>query len=228
MTKLRATARLQLHKDFRFGDAVPLLDYYAKLGVSHVYVSPILKARPGSIHGYDVIDHTEINPELGGEPAFRRFVGALRALNLGLIVDIVPNHMCVSDSGNRWWADILEWGPESPYADFFDIDWHPADAALRNKVHMPFLGKPYGTALADGDLSLRFEAESGTFRIAYFDHSFPVSPRSESLLLGAASSPKLTAIADGLASAMTSSEPRVRVAELRAALAETARAGSRA
>ncbi|HUD52487.1 alpha-amylase family glycosyl hydrolase, partial [Parvibaculum sp.] len=184
MTAPRATARLQFHKGFRFADAVPVLGYYARLGVSHIYASPILKAKPGSMHGYDIVDHAEINPELGGEPAFRRFVAALRAANLGLIIDIVPNHMCVSDNANRWWNDVLEWGPDSAHAGFFDIDWHSKDASLRNKVHLPFLGKPYGEALKNGELSLHVAPDTGRLSVAYYDRLFPLNPRSHEGLTG--------------------------------------------
>ncbi len=184
MTTPRATARLQFHKGFRFADAVPVLGYYAQLGVSHIYASPILKSKPGSMHGYDIVDHAEINPELGGEPAFRRFVAALRALDLGLIVDIVPNHMCVSDNANRWWNDVLEWGPDSAYAGFFDIEWHSKDASLRNKVHLPFLGKPYGEVLKAGELSLHVAPDTGRLSVAYYDRLFPLNPRSHEDLAG--------------------------------------------
>ena len=147
---LRATARLQFHAGFTLDDAVPLVPYLAQLGISHLYASPILKARPGSTHGYDIVDHGQINPELGGEPALRRLVAALKAAGLGLIIDIVPNHMGVGGADNAWWLDVLEWGRQSLYASFFDIDWEPPDRALPNRMLAPFLGAPYGEVLAIG------------------------------------------------------------------------------
>ena len=154
MTALRATARLQFHKDFTLGDALGLVPYFRRLGISHLYASPLLKARPGSTHGYDIVDHNQINPELGGEPALRRLVAALRDAEMGLILDIVPNHMGVGGADNTWWLDVLEWGRASPYAEFFDIDWEPPDPALQGRILAPFLGNPYGEALANGDLHL--------------------------------------------------------------------------
>ena len=126
-----------------------------RLGISHLYASPLLKARPGSTHGYDIVDHDQINPELGGEPALRRLVAALRRAGMGLILDIVPNHMGVGGADNAWWLDVLEWGRASPYAEFFDIDWEPPDPALHGRMLAPFLGDPYGEALANGDLAPR-------------------------------------------------------------------------
>src|SRR3954465_2747677 len=119
----RATMRLQFHKGFTFADAERLVPYMAQLGVSHVYASPITTARAGSMHGYDVIDPTRVNPELGGEEALRKLVAALRDADLGLIVYIVPNHMAAV-AVNLWWFDVLRHGPESRYAPYFDIDWN--------------------------------------------------------------------------------------------------------
>lgn len=181
----RATARLQFHAGFTLDDAVPLVPYLARLGISHLYASPILKARPGSTHGYDIVDHGAINPELGGEDALRRLVAALKAEGLGLILDIVPNHMGVGGADNAWWLDVLEWGRHSPYATFFDIDWEPPDPALRHKLLAPFLGAPYGDALASGDLRLHFDAKLGKFHAQYFEHRFPIAaPHHAALLQG--------------------------------------------
>ncbi|MFH5925845.1 malto-oligosyltrehalose synthase [Roseomonas xinghualingensis] len=191
----RATARLQFHKDFPLDAAVPLVPYFRALGISHVYASPILKARPGSTHGYDIVDPEKINPELGGEEALRRLVAALRAHDMGLILDIVPNHMGVGGSDNGWWLDVLEWGPQSPFAHFFDIDWNPPDPALQGRMLAPFLGAPYGTVLESGDLALHFEPESGKIHAQYFEHRFPITPRSYALLLSATDEPKLIGIA---------------------------------
>ncbi|MDF3034988.1 MAG: treY [Paucimonas sp.] len=175
MTTLRATARLQLHKDFTFEDAERVLPYYASLGISHIYASPILTARKGSTHGYDIVDPTRINPELGGEIGFRRFVEAVRKAGMGLIQDIVPNHMGIGPE-NPWWQHVLEWGQKSPYAGWFDIDWKPADDMLHGKVMAPFLGKPYGDALTAGEIKLEFDQSRGKFFISYFSHRFPLSP----------------------------------------------------
>jgi (1->4)-alpha-D-glucan 1-alpha-D-glucosylmutase len=169
----RATMRLQLHKDFTFADAAALVPYLVDLGISHVYSSPILTARAGSIHGYDVIDPTTVNPELGGESAFRDFVAVLREAGLGLIVDIVPNHMAVGGSDNLWWTDVLRHGRSSRYANFFDIDWESDDPALHGKVLAPFLGRPYGEALNDIQ---RAQTPSGEPIIRYFDNEFPIDP----------------------------------------------------
>jgi (1->4)-alpha-D-glucan 1-alpha-D-glucosylmutase len=137
----RATLRLQLHKGFTFADAEALVPYFAALGISHLYASPITRARPGSMHGYDVTDPTQVNPELGGEAGLRRLVDALRRAKLGLIVDIVPNHMAATLE-NAWWADVLRRGHESRYARWFDIDWESEDPALDGKVFLPWLAKP--------------------------------------------------------------------------------------
>lgn len=167
--------RLQLHKDFTFSDAAELVPYLVELGISHVYSSPILTARAGSIHGYDVVDPTRVNAELGGEQGLRAFVAVLRAARLGLIVDIVPNHMAVGASDNPWWTDLLRHGRSSKYGQFFDVDWDCEDPALRGKVLAPFLGKPYGAALADGEIRVA-ESRSGDPVIRYFDTEFPIDP----------------------------------------------------
>jgi len=167
--------RLQLHKDFTFADAARLAPYLRDLGISHLYASPILTARAGSIHGYDVVDPTQVNPELGGEAGLRMLVAALRAEQLGLIVDIVPNHMAVGGGDNAWWQDVLQLGPASRYARYFDIDWWPDDVELQGKVLAPFLGRPYGEALAAGEIRLE-RSETGEPVIRYFDNSYRVRP----------------------------------------------------
>ncbi len=181
---VRATARLQFHRDFPIPRGTELVPYLSSLGISHVYASPLLKSRPGSTHGYDIVDHNEINPELGGEPALLDFVQVLRAHGMGLILDIVPNHMGVGGTDNHWWLDVLEWGKSSPYAEFFDIDWAPPDPTLHNKLLAPFLGASFGEALANGDLLLRFDPEDGRFFVCVHDaHRFPVAPRDYEALL---------------------------------------------
>lgn len=161
----RATYRLQLNKDFTFADAAGLAPYLARLGVSHVYLSPILKARQGSTHGYDTVDHTVLNPELGTLDEFRNMAAAFRAEGLGIVLDIVPNHMGVGGHENALWLDVLEWGPASRYADWFDIDWQPSAPLLQGKLLVPFLGASYAQALASGELDLRWDGDKGEFAI---------------------------------------------------------------
>src|SRR5476651_331812 len=180
---LLATQRLQFHKGFTLDDAVPLVPYFAELGISHVYASPILTARDGSMHGYDVVDPTRVNPQLGGEPALRRLVQALRAEQMGLILDIVSNHMAVGGADNPWWLDLLEWGRLSPYSEFFDIQWHSPDPLLEGQLLMPFLGSDYGVALQEGSIPLCFDAEHGGFHIEHYQHRFPICPRDYAQIL---------------------------------------------
>ena len=169
---IRATMRLQFHKGFTFAEAEALVPYLARLGVSHVYASPITTARPGSMHGYDVIDPTRVNPELGGEEGLRRLVAALRAAGLGLIVDIVPNHMAIGHA-NAWWFDVLKHGQASRYAPYFDIDWSAEDEALRGKVLLPVLGRPLRDVLAAGEITLARESDGLVAR--YFEQRFPIA-----------------------------------------------------
>jgi (1->4)-alpha-D-glucan 1-alpha-D-glucosylmutase len=182
----RCTYRLQLHADFRLPDATALIPYLAALGVSHVYCSPYLRARAGSRHGYDVTDHNTLNPEIGTAEDLQRFVAALCAHGMGQIIDVVPNHVGIMGRSNNWWMDVLESGPASIYAGFFDIDWQPANAALVGKVLVPVLSEPYGTALERGELQLRFEPERGAFAVFYHRHRFPLDPREYPPLLRAA------------------------------------------
>lgn len=170
----RATARLQLHAGYTLDDACAQVPYYAALGVSHLYLSPISQARAGSTHGYDVIDHGRVSTELGGEPALRRLAAAARARGLGLIADIVPNHMA-ADVSNAWWADVLRQGEGSPHARTFDIDWRVPDTALRGKVLLPVLPDPYGVCLAAGGISLVHDAQADGYAIAVGDQRYPVA-----------------------------------------------------
>ncbi|WP_297295165.1 malto-oligosyltrehalose synthase [uncultured Methylovirgula sp.] len=170
MTIPRATMRLQFHQDFTFSDAIAILPYLDALNISHVYASPILKARAGSAHGYDVVDPTQINPELGGEQGFCDLVHALRARSLGIIVDIVPNHMAVGGDDNAWWLDLLQNGRESRYAKYFDIDWNVMDG----KILAPFLGGPYSETIRRGDVALTLDAARGGFEVEYYQHRFPI------------------------------------------------------
>jgi (1->4)-alpha-D-glucan 1-alpha-D-glucosylmutase len=177
----RATYRLQLHKDFTFDDAAKIVPYLARLGASHVYASPIHRARPGSTHGYDIVDHGEINPELGGEEGFYRLSDALREHGLGLVLDIVPNHMGVGGADNPWWLSVLEWGELSPHANAFDIDWDRLGA--NHKLVVPFLAERYGDALDKGQLKLSFDAAAGSFSVWHYEHRFPICPLSYPIIL---------------------------------------------
>ncbi|HEY4319502.1 MAG TPA: malto-oligosyltrehalose synthase [Herbaspirillum sp.] len=170
----RATARLQLHQGFTLDQAAELVDYYADLGISHIYASPIFCARPGSTHGYDVVDPTRVNPELGGEQALRRLVKRLHARDMGLIIDIVPNHMGVGNA-NAWWQDMLAWGQSSRYATWFDVDWQAADPVLEGKILLPFLANPYPQVMAEGGLQLQFDAAAGCFYFSHFDQRYPLA-----------------------------------------------------
>ncbi|RDI61249.1 maltooligosyl trehalose synthase [Microvirga subterranea] len=177
----RATYRLQFHKEFTFDDAVKIVPYLAKLGISHVYSSPIHAARPGSVHGYDIVDHTRINPELGGDEGFRRLTDALKDHDLGLILDIVPNHMGVGGADNSWWLSVLEWGELSPFGRAFDIDWERLGA--NHKLIVPFLGERYGDALEKGDLKLTYDGQDGSFSVWHWEHRFPICPLSYPIVL---------------------------------------------
>lgn len=182
----RATYRLQLHKDFTFADALAVVPYLSRLGVSHLYVSPILKARAGSTHGYDIVDHNAINPEIGTRADLEALSAELKRHGMGLVVDFVPNHMGVGGADNAWWLDVLEWGEDSPYARYFDIDWRPLRRDMRGKVLLPFLGDHYGAVLERGELVPRLDRENGTISVWYYDHRYPVAIRDYAELLTAA------------------------------------------
>ena len=175
-----STYRVQLHARFGFDAAAALVPYLHALGVSDLYVSPILTAAPGSTHGYDVVNHAELNPELGGEEGFRRLSDACAASGLGLLVDFVPNHMGIGPM-NAWWMDVLENGPSSVHAPAFDVDWTPLKVQLGHKVLVPVLGDQYGKVLERGELTLA--RDGGTLTVRYYEHVFPVAPRSVPLVL---------------------------------------------
>jgi (1->4)-alpha-D-glucan 1-alpha-D-glucosylmutase len=180
----RATYRLQLHAGFTFADAAEIVPYLAELGISHAYCSPYLRARPGSLHGYDIVDHGTLNPEIGSPADFDHFCRTLRAHGMGQIADVVPNHMGVMGADNAWWLDVLENGPSSRYSGYFDIDWAPGDPALTGKVLLPILGEPYGAALERGELALVYEG--GRIALAYHQHRFPLDPRTYPVVLARA------------------------------------------
>ncbi len=174
------TYRLQFHAGFRFEDARRLVPYLSALGISHCYASPILKARAGSTHGYDITDHNQLNPEIGSEEDFHALVRELRAHGMGLILDVVPNHMAVGRGDNPWWQDVLENGRTSEYADFFDIDWQPFKPQLSDKVLIPILGDFYGEELEQGRIQL--ECEDGRFIVSYYEMKLPVDPQTWAMI----------------------------------------------
>ena len=183
----RATYRVQLSRDFTFADVIALVPYLAALGISHVYCSPYLRARPGSTHGYDIVDNGMLNPEIGSREDFDAMVAALAREGMSHLCDVVPNHMAVMGGDNAWWLDVLENGPSSRHAHFFDIDWSRHDPDLAGRVLVPVLGDAYGEVLARGDLRLDFDAPSGRFAVAYFEHRFPLDPKCYAdILLSAA------------------------------------------
>lgn len=196
----RSTYRLQLHAGFTFDQAGEIAGYLKALGISHVYASPYLEAAPGSTHGYNVVDHEKVNKELGGEEGHKRFCQRLAGLGLGQVLDIVPNHMATGPENHYWW-DVLENGPSSRYATWFDIDWHSPEVKLRNKVLIPVLGDQYGRVLKENQI--RIEQACAQFRIRYLDNLFPLAPRSLAVPLTRAAesarNPTLNFIADSLA-----------------------------
>ena len=175
MSRVAATYRLQLNKDFRFEHAKEITDYLAALGITHAYASPYLAAEPGSMHGYNLVDPTRLNPEIGTERDFLEWTEALARHGMGHIVDVVPNHMAASQH-NPWWQDLLESGPSSLRADYFDVEWNPPKEALRDKVLLPVLGAQYGEVLEKGEL--RLERVGGSFCVRYWERCLPVNPQS--------------------------------------------------
>jgi (1->4)-alpha-D-glucan 1-alpha-D-glucosylmutase len=177
-----ATYRLQLGSQLTFRDAQALVPYLHDLGISDCYISPILKPRPGSTHGYDVCDHSQLNPALGSEADFAGFISALQRYDMGLILDVVPNHMAIGHPSNLWWRDVLENGPASDYATYFDINWSPVNPQLKNKVLLPILEDQYGKVLESGKIQLAYE--DGAFSVHYYETILPVAPDSYGLILG--------------------------------------------
>ena len=192
-----STYRLQLHANFTFDDAARVATYLSALGISHVYSSPYLQAAPGSMHGYDVVDHQKVNEEIGGEGGHQRFSQRLKELDLGQVLDIVPNHMAVGKT-NRYWWDVLENGQSSRFATWFDIDWHSSEVRLQNKILIPVLGDQYGRVLSAGQITV--EREANSLRVRYNDDLFPLAPRSLPVVFSKAAnyaySPELSFISD--------------------------------
>ncbi|OPX97913.1 MAG: Maltooligosyl trehalose synthase [Syntrophorhabdus sp. PtaB.Bin006] len=177
-----ATYRLQFNKEFGFAQAKAIIGYLHDLGIADIYASPYFKARKGSLHGYDIIDHAMLNPEIGTEGEYDELIDELHRYGMGQVLDVVPNHMCIAGKENAWWMDVLENGMSSSYADFFDIEWEPVQEELTNKVLLPILGDQYGTILENQKLVLSFE--EGFFYVNYYDNKFPVRPKTHILILG--------------------------------------------
>jgi (1->4)-alpha-D-glucan 1-alpha-D-glucosylmutase len=181
-----ATYRIQLNGEFGFADATAVIPYLRKLGISHLYASPYLRARSGSPHGYDIVDHSALNPEIGDSASYDRLVETLHVHGMGQLLDIVPNHMGVGGSDNAWWLDVLEHGEASEFNAYFDIDWNPSKQELQNKVLLPFLGDHYGHALERGDIRLCLDADTGTLHAQYYEHRFPLDARTYPTVLAIA------------------------------------------
>ncbi|HSO31569.1 MAG TPA: alpha-amylase family glycosyl hydrolase, partial [Labilithrix sp.] len=175
MRTITSTYRLQMHAGFGFREARAVVDYLDELGVSHAYSSPYMAAEPGSTHGYNLVDPRRLNPELGTERDYLDWTETLASRDMGHIVDVVPNHMAAS-THNPWWADVLENGPSSVYADYFDIDWNPQKEALQNKILLAVLGSQYGEVLERGELKL--VRRGGAFFVQYWERLLPANPRS--------------------------------------------------
>jgi len=176
-----STYRLQFNHHFTFAQAHALVPYFDELGVTDCYSSPVLRARAGSVHGYDVVDPTRLNPEVGTEDEFVAFARSLRERGMGVLMDVVPNHMCIAGSENRWWMDVLENGPSSPYARFFDIDWNPPNPDLKDRVLLPILGDQFGRVLENQEVKLTYR--DGAFFANYWETTLPVAPRTSALVL---------------------------------------------
>jgi len=174
-----STYRMQLHAGFTFADAEAVLPYLQSLGIGDCYASPVFEARPGSMHGYDVTRHDRLNPELGGEEGFARFAGRLRERGMGLLLDIVPNHMGVGND-SQWWQDVLENGRSSEYASYFDIDWSPLNPDMKDKLLLPILGSQYGDELEAKHIQV--VVVDGQLKVKYFDHLMPIAPRTIPLI----------------------------------------------
>ncbi|MFN2461481.1 MAG: malto-oligosyltrehalose synthase [Candidatus Velthaea sp.] len=215
-----ATYRLQFTPQFGFRDAEAIVDYLRDLGIGHMYASPYLRARAGSLHGYDIVDHNALNPEVGTPEEHASMIAAAQRAGLGHILDFVPNHMGIGPD-NPWWRDVLEWGELSQYATYFDIDWHPLKPELQGKVLVPTLGDHYGRVLENGELELIFTAERGEFAVRYFESRFPLALKSYADVLRRAAEHHAPALAS-LADAFLATRARPRDKQRRRALRERA------
>ena len=205
---IRATYRLQLSAAFTLDDARAIVPYLSRLGISHIYASPVLRSRPGSTHGYDVVDPTRLDPELGSDASWDALISTLRAHGMGLVLDIVPNHMGVG-ADNPFWDDLFANGPASRYASWFDIDWNAPARGLKGRVLIPILGAELDEVIAKGELEITLE--SGRYRVKYFDQSFPLDP---------ATIPSLLELAIAAMPADAKGEDATELASIRRALAE--------
>ena len=169
-----STYRLQFNRTFTFADAREIVPYLHELGVSDCYASPYFQARAESLHGYDITDHNKLNAAIGTREEYDAWVAELHARGMGQILDFVPNHMGIGEPLNQWWMDVLENGPSSTYAPYFDIEWHPLKSDLEEKVLLPILGDQYGRVLERGELKVRFDA--GSFSLCYYEHELPIAP----------------------------------------------------
>ncbi|HYH85891.1 MAG TPA: malto-oligosyltrehalose synthase, partial [Pyrinomonadaceae bacterium] len=194
-----STYRLQFNRDFTFEHARALVEYFCELGITDCYASPALKARAGSPHGYDIVDHSQVNPELGSEAELVELARLLREREMGLLMDVVPNHMCIASAENGWWQDVLENGPGSPYARYFDVDWNPPNLSLKNRVLLPILGDQFGRVLEKQELRVAYR--DGAFHLSYWETQLPIASRSTTLIL-------LLAL-DGARSLLGESHPHV-------------------
>src|SRR5436309_4692151 len=168
------TYRLQFNRWFTFAQAREIVAYLRSLGVSDVYASPYFQAGENSLHGYDIVDHNKLNSAIGSEQDYDAWIAELHKHEMGQVLDFVPNHMGIAEPGNKWWADVLENGPSSMYAPYFDIDWRPIKSGLRDKVLLPILTDQYGRVLERGELQVRFE--EGAFYLCYRDRKLPIAP----------------------------------------------------
>ena len=169
-----STYRLQFNREFTFAQARALVPYLHALGFSDCYASPYFQARADSLHGYDITDHNKLNDAIGSRAEYDAWVADLQKYAMGQVLDFVPNHMGIGEPQNLWWADVLENGPSSPYAAYFDIDWQPLKSDLRDKVLIPILGDQYGRVLERGELRVHYD--SGRFFLRYFEHEYPIAP----------------------------------------------------
>jgi (1->4)-alpha-D-glucan 1-alpha-D-glucosylmutase len=218
-----STYRVQFGPQFRFTDGERIVPYLDALGIGHLYASPYFRARPGSTHGYDVVDHTRFNPEIGNDSGHRAMISALHARGMGHLVDFVPNHMGIG-SDNPWWYDIMAWGSLSPYAHFFDIEWHKRSTG-GGKVVLPVLGDHYGAVVERGELSVTLDADAGALRLHYFEHLFPLTPPSYGAVLAFAAldaPPETAALLRDLATSFAALRARPRDAAKRRAMRERA------
>jgi len=189
-----STYRLQMNRAFTFRQATSLVEYLYALGVGDCYLSPFLMAAEGSMHGYDITNPGRINPEIGTAEELRAFRAQLEQHGMGVLADVVPNHLCIARPANHWWWDVLENGPSSQYARYFDINWHPSKQSLANKVLLPVLGDQYGRVLEGQQIAVLYER--GEFYATVYDKPLPLAPRSWCLVLGPAVEPVRAQLGD--------------------------------